>query len=214
MHTLEAETSRYFHGVTQIRRAAVSCAPQRLGPGAAKLLRLAFLWIGLAACSAAKVDRDSLAAHGMIDASAPVKTAVQIVIQAPPDTIWNLLTNIKDWPTWQPDISEVTIQAAPAVSVPFTWATGGMTIHSTIRLFDAGRTVGWTGRAFHIHAIHIWTLTPRPNGRVLVETRESMDGWLLDRFYTSRDLQKSDERWLRQLKQAAESQMTRCGDRR
>jgi hypothetical protein len=89
-----------------------------------------------------------------------------------------------------------------------------MTIHSTIRLFDAGRTVGWTGRAFHIHAIHIWTLTPRPNGRVLVETRESMDGWLLDRFYTSRDLQKSDERWLRQLKQAAESQMTRCGDRR
>ena len=166
---------------------------------------IAFLMTGLSACSASKVDRDSLAARGLIDESAPVKATAQVVIQAPPTKIWGLLTNIKDWSRWQPDISPVAIEAAPAVPVPFIWSTGGMTIHSTIRLMNADRTIGWTGRAFHIHAIHLWTLSPQPDGRVLVETRESMDGWLVDRFYSSRELQETDTKWLEYLKKAAEA---------
>jgi hypothetical protein len=177
----------------------------RQGEVAAKLLVCALFMTGLAACSASKTDRDNLAAQGMIDEGAPVKATVQIVIRAPLEKIWGLLTNIKDWATWQPDISDVAIQAPPGLTVPFTWSTGGMTIHSTIRLFAPGRTVGWTGRAFHIHAIHIWTLSPLPDGRVLLETRESMDGWLVDRFYSSRELQENDKKWLEDLKKAAES---------
>ncbi len=99
----------------------------------------------------------------------------------------------------------IEIQASAGVAVPFTWSTGGMTIHSTIRLFDPDRTVGWTGRAFHIRAIHIRTLSPQPDGRVLVETRESMDGWLVERLYPSRELRESDKKWLELLNQAAES---------
>jgi len=171
---------------------------------AAWLLLFVFSMTGLSACGASKFDQE-LAARGMIDEHAPVKTTVQIVIQAPPEKIWALLTNIKDWAAWQPDISEVRIQAAPAPAVPFTWSTGGMTIHSTIRLFDSDRAVGWTGRAVHLHAIHIWTLNPLPDGRVLVETRESMDGWLIGRLYSSRELQESDKKWLEHLKKAAES---------
>ena len=180
-------------------------ARERLGLVAAKLLIFAFVMTGLTACSASKFDRETLAAHGMIDEHAPVKATVQIAIQAPPEKIWGLLTNIKEWAAWQPEISNVEIQAAAGVTVPFTWSTGGTTIHSTIRLFDPYRTVGWTGRAFHIHAIHIWTLSPLPDGRVLVETRESMDGWLVDRFYSSRELRESDKKWLEHLKTAAES---------
>jgi hypothetical protein len=180
-------------------------ARERLWTAAARLLTFVLAIAGLTACSASKIDRDSLAAQGLIDESAPVKAMVQIIIQAPPARIWGLLKNIKDWTTWQPDISEVAIQAAPQVAVPFTWSTGGMTIHSTIRLFAPDRSIGWTGRAFHIHAIHIWTLRPLPDGGVLVETRESMDGWLVDRFYSSRELLESDKKWLEHLKKAAES---------
>jgi hypothetical protein len=176
-----------------------------VGLVAARLLVCAFVITGLMACTASKLDRDNLAAQGMINDRAPVKATVLIIIQAPPEKIWGLLTNIKDWATWQPDISDVAIQAAPAVPVPFTWSTGGMKIHSTIRLFAPDRSIGWTGRAFHIHAIHVWTLSPLPDGRVLVETRESMDGWLVDKFYSSRQLQESDKKWLEHLKKAAES---------
>ena len=195
----------YYEGPLHADPSASTLACERVGLGAAKLLVFAFLMIGQTACSASKLDRDNLAAQGMIDELAPVKATVQVTIQASPAKIWGLLTNIKDWATWQPDISEVAIQAAPAVTVPFTWSTAGMTIHSTIRLFDPDRTLGWTGRAFHIHAIHIWTLSPLPDGRVLVETRESMDGWLVERFYSSRELQESDKKWLEHLKKAAES---------
>jgi uncharacterized protein YndB with AHSA1/START domain len=169
-----------------------------------KPLVLALALLGLAACSGSRVDRDKLAAAGTIDEQAPVKASAQILIQAPPAKIWGLLTNIQAWPTWQPDISAATIEAAPALAAPFTWSTGGTRIHSTIRLFDPERAIGWTGRAFHIHAIHLWTLSPQPDGRVLVATHESMDGWLVDRFYSSRELQEADQKWLGYLKKAAE----------
>jgi hypothetical protein len=177
-----------------------------VGLVAARWFFSAYLVTGLTACGASTFDRDNLAAQGMINERAPVKTTVQIVIQAPAAKIWGLLTNITGWATWQPDISAVAIQAGPAVAVPFTWSTGGMRIHSTTRLFDPDRAIGWTGRVFHIHAIHVWPLRPLPDGRVLVETRESMDRWLVDRFYSSRELQDSDRKWLERLKIAAESQ--------
>ena len=56
----------------------------------------------------------------------------------------------------------------------------------------------------HIHAIHCWTLSLLPNDKVLVKTRESMDGWLISRIYSSPELLESDQRWLAKLKQAAE----------
>ena len=185
--------------------AQVFCTAREGVGVTARRLTIASVLTGLTACGPATFDRNTLAAHGMINEDAPVKATVQIVIRSPPEKIWSLLTNIEEWAAWQPDISNVEIQGAAGVSVPFTWSTGGMTVHSTIRLFDPGRSVGWTGRAFHIHAIHIWTLTPLPDGRVLVETRESLDGWLIDRFYSSRELQESDTKWLEHLKQAAES---------
>jgi hypothetical protein len=205
MHYVDPDSCRYYDGPLRRDPPALSLPRQRPWLAAAKLLPFVFVMNGLTACSAWKFDRDSLAAQGVIDESAPVKAMVQIIIQAPPAKIWGLLTNIKDWTKWQPDISEVAIQAAPEATVPFTWSTGGMTIHSTIRLFDPDRRIGWTGRAFHIHAIHVWTLRPLADGRVLVETRESMDGWLVDRFYSSRELLESDKKWLEHLKKAAES---------
>jgi hypothetical protein len=36
--------------------------------------------------------------------------------------------------------------------------------------------------ALSTYAIHIGILNPLPDGRVLVETRESMDVWLIDRL--------------------------------
>lgn len=56
----------------------------------------------------------------------------------------------------------------------------------------------------HLHAVHCWTLSAFPDDAVLVRTQESMAGWLIERMYSSADLVRSDQRWLAQLKQAAE----------
>jgi hypothetical protein len=162
------------------------------------------LVIGLSGCADSAADRDRLAAQGVIQENVPVKAETQITIVASESRVWELLTDIKNWAKWQPDISKTSIQGDPAIGMSFSWSTGGMNIDSTIQLMDPKRGICWTGRVWYIHAIHCWTLSESPEGGILVSTRESMDGWLLSRFYSSRELLESDRRWLARLKQAAE----------
>jgi hypothetical protein len=69
----------------------------------------------------------------------------------------------------------------------------------------AGPALGWTGRAFGTRAAHAWTLTPRAGG-VLVETEESLEGWLprLLRGMMRRTLEESINVWLASLERKAE----------
>jgi hypothetical protein len=164
------------------------------------------LMVGLIGCSDSAANRDRLAAQGLIQESAPVKAAAEMDITAPQTKIWRLLVDIKDWAKWQPDISKTSIPSDPAVGMQFSWSTSGMNVHSTIHLIDSEQAICWTGRVAYFHAIHCWTLSPLPDGRILVTTRESMDGWLITRFYSSRELLESDQRWLVRLKQAAEAE--------
>jgi uncharacterized protein YndB with AHSA1/START domain len=174
-------------------------------PTGYKKLAVGFVgMVMLAGCGVSAANRDRLAAQGSIQEDAPVKAVAEIVIAAPPNKIMGLLTNIRDWPQWQPDISKATVHGSTVVGTEFVWSTGGMDIHSTIQLVDPERSICWTGRMLHIHAIHCWTLTVLSDDTVQVKTRESMDGWLISRIYSSPELLQSDQRWLAKLKQAAE----------
>lgn len=162
------------------------------------------LLLGLSGCSSRTPDRDRLAAQGMIQANAPVQAAAEIAVSAPMVRVWGLLLDIENWPRWQPDISRVSIEGAPAIGTRFSWSTGGMEIHSTIRLIDPQRRLCWTGHMLYFHAIHCWTLGVLPDGRVSVKVRESPDGWLISHIYSSHDLLETDQRWLARLRDAAE----------
>ena len=48
-----------------------------------------------------------------IDPDAPVAGTSEIVIEAPPDTVWDVLTAIDDWPTWNPDVKEASLNPLP-----------------------------------------------------------------------------------------------------
>src|SRR5208283_5485982 len=65
------------------------------------ILLLLFLWAG--------ISDDELARNGKIREDAPVKASVQIVIHAPVEKVWSLLTDIAGWPKWQSDISTAEI---------------------------------------------------------------------------------------------------------
>jgi hypothetical protein len=164
---------------------------------------LVSLLIGPTGCTESAASLNRLAAQGLIQENAPVRATAQIVVAAPAAKIMRLLTNINGWPEWQSDISKATVKGSTVVGAQFVWSTGGMDIYSAIRLLDP-ETVCWTGRMLHIRAIHCWTLNVLPDQRVLVTTRESMDGWLITKIYPSPELLKSDQHWLAQLKQAAE----------
>ena len=61
-----------------------------------------------------------------IDRNAPVITRDEILITAPPGTIWNVQTNIPSWPTWQPEVDAASIDGPLAVGTVFHWQTSGL----------------------------------------------------------------------------------------
>jgi uncharacterized protein YndB with AHSA1/START domain len=163
---------------------------------------VAALSAALCACGDAR-HAELLATRGTIDPAAAVKTVAQLVIPAPPDKVWATLTDIDRWPAWQPAIANASLAGPVAVGMPFTWSSSGTTIHATLRLVDPGRALCWSGRAWHIVAIHCWAMRALPGGQTAIEVTESMDGAFVARLVSSADLLLIDQEWLSRLRQAS-----------
>ncbi|HXR14637.1 MAG TPA: SRPBCC family protein [Terriglobales bacterium] len=153
----------------------------------------------------ASVSDDELARSGQIREDAPVKASVQIVIHATVEKVWSVLTDITGWPKWQSDISTAAITGPLQEGTTFSWTTGGTHIKSRLALVQPCNQFAWTGTAFGAKAIHIWKLSRLAGDQTMVRTDESMQGFLLTLFYSSKKLEETDQRWLDRLKLAAES---------
>jgi len=153
---------------------------------------------------AAGASNEQLAREGKIRESASVKASVEIAIHASAEKVWRVLTDVNDWPKWQPDISATDIHGPLEAGTRFSWTTGGTRIESRIALVEPTAQFAWTGKAFGAKAIHVWKLQRLSGDQTLVKTDESMDGFLLKIFYSSKKLAESDRRWLDRLKAASE----------
>ena len=150
---------------------------------------------------------DQLARSGSVDKTAPVKSSAEITINAPPEKVWRLLTDVRAWPQWQRNIASTEIDGPVQAGTAFTWRSGGTEIHSVIAVVRPPEQFVWTGSAFKAHAIHVWNLQRLPDGHTLVKTSESMNGFLLSLFYSTKQLHESHLEWLSSLKQAAEKSL-------
>jgi hypothetical protein len=129
----------------------------------------------------------------------------QVFIEASPEIVWNVHTDIDAWVQWQRSISSARALAPLAVGSSFEWKSGGLTIVSTIQTLELNRSISWTGVAIGTQANHTWTLQAK-NGGTLVITEESMNGWLVSllKLFTPLFLEKSLETWLHDLQKRAE----------
>ncbi len=84
-------------------------------------------------------DLDQLARRGSIQENAPVKASLEITINASPEKVWGLLTDVKSWPKWQRDITKAEIFGPLQSGTNFSW-TSGANIRSRIALVD-GKSV-------------------------------------------------------------------------
>jgi hypothetical protein len=128
-----------------------------------------------------------------INERAPAIGVSEIEIAAAPEVVWDVLTAIDRWPSWNPDIKSMSMQGSVAAGSQFRWKAGPGTITSTIRHVEPPRLIAWTGKTLGIDAIHVYRLEPR-DGRTFVRTEESYDG-LIARLLR-RPLQKTLDRAL------------------
>ena len=140
-----------------------------------------------------------------VNERAPVVAASEAEIAAEPQTVWEILTAFDRWPSWNPDVKEVSMSGGVGEGSGFRWRAGPVTITSTLQRVDPPRLLGWRGKTFGVGAVHVWRLEPR-DGHSVVRTEESWDGHLPRTLRGSmrKALQKSIDSGLRYLKAEAE----------
>jgi hypothetical protein len=145
-----------------------------------------------------------------INEQAPVVGRSELEIAAPPETVWDVLTAIERWPSWNPDVKSMSMQGPVAEGSVFRWQAGPGTITSTIRRVEPPRLIAWTGKTLGIRAIHFYWLEPR-DGKTLVRTEESYEGLVarLLRGMLQKTLDRALAEGLHHLKNEAEHRPTR-----
>jgi uncharacterized protein YndB with AHSA1/START domain len=140
-----------------------------------------------------------------VNRDAPVVAATDLVIAASPDTVWDVITDIERWPSWNPDVRSMSFSGDVEEGAQFRWKAGPATISSTIRRIERPRLIGWIGQTLGIDAMHVYRLEPR-DGKTLVTTEESYDGLLARVFRgpVEKMLKKSLDAGLGHLKAEAE----------
>lgn len=122
---------------------------------------------------------------------APVVAATEIEIAAPREVVWQVLTAIDRWPSWNPAVKSASLLGAVEEGTEFRWKAGPGTIVSKLEVVDAPHRIGWSGRSMGINAFHVHTLDDG-DGRTVVRTEESYDG-LIARLFSGRLRKMLDE---------------------
>ena len=166
------------------------------------------LILSLAGCGKSLSDLNRLAASGSIDDAAPVTAHVQVDVHASIERVWTVLVDLPSWPKWQRGIEAVS--GSPlSPSSSFDWTTGGTRIHSEVQMFEPSHRLSWTGKAYTAKAVHVWTLTAVAPDQTKVAVDESMEGPLMAKLFSSRQLQEVDTNWVNALKRQAETELPR-----
>lgn len=140
-----------------------------------------------------------------INHNAPVKCSKTITINASSEKVWQVLTSIDKWATWQTEIGNPKLNGELKPETTFDWKTGGAKIHSTLHTVEAFSQFGWTGKTFGMFAIHNWALNGL-DGQTIVSVDESMEGFfakLLKKSF-NKNLEKGMQTWLELLKKECE----------
>jgi len=140
-----------------------------------------------------------------INNNAPVKCSKTILINAKPERVWALLTNIDQWVNWQTDITKSKLNGEFKPNTSFEWKSGGLKINSTIQDINEQKLLSWTGKTLGIYAIHNWRFVEE-NGQTKVEVEESMEGFLAALFKSMfvKQLETGMQNWLDLLKKESE----------
>jgi uncharacterized protein YndB with AHSA1/START domain len=155
------------------------------------------------------IQDDSEPAQTWINQAAPVVASTTTEISAARDVVWEVLSAVENWPSWNPDVESVVMHGGLAGGSEFSWKAGPGTITSRVQEVEPPRRLAWSGRTFGIEAMHVYALEARET-TTLVLTEESYDG-LLARFFRRRLQKMLDGRLesdLRHLKSEAERRTT------
>jgi hypothetical protein len=140
-----------------------------------------------------------------IDRNAAATGTGEIQIDADPETVYAVISDIREWPSWNPDIRSAQLDGPAQTGGVFRWKSGPSTLTSTLQVVDPPREIGWTGTTMGIKAIHVFRFEAKDGGTV-ARSEESWDGVLarILRGYSRKAIAKAIGGMLSHLKTEAE----------
>jgi hypothetical protein len=141
----------------------------------------------------------------IINKRAPVMVVGEIEVAATPEVVWEVITAIEQWPTWNPDVKWVSLNGDVVEGTQFRWKAGPETIISTIHQVERLLILAWTGKTLGVNATHVWRMDAQ-NGHTIVRIEESWEGLMARIFRDSSQkmLETAIETGLQYLKAEAE----------
>jgi hypothetical protein len=102
-------------------------------------------------------------------------------IAAPPQAVWDVLTDVNAYPEWNPFLSIDRTPAAVGERLRITVRPGRrtMTFRPTVTVFEPGREISWLGRFLApgiVDGAHTLAVEPLPDGGTRFRQREVFRG--------------------------------------
>src|SRR5690606_8701102 len=119
-----------------------------------------------------------------INRKAPVSAKRDVLVHAPRERVWDVLTDFARWPEWNPDVREVRVDGPLAPGSVFRWKAGPSQIRSRLEEVLPPERITWTGSTMGIRAVHVHVLASEGDGTRVV-SEESWSG-LLARLFAGR----------------------------
>jgi|HubBroStandDraft_1064217.scaffolds.fasta_scaffold132620_2 hypothetical protein len=136
-----------------------------------------------------------------------MECAVEIDVQAPPGTLWAVLTNAAEFPKWNSTVSklqgEIALGKKLALQVP---AAPGRVFKPRVTELDSGKRMVWSdGAAPVFKGVRTFTLAPKADGQTTFSMVEVFSGVMLPLIKGSLpDFGPSFEQYAADLKREAE----------
>ncbi|WP_420319165.1 SRPBCC family protein [Ekhidna sp.] len=146
---------------------------------------------------------NELAKKGMINENASIRDSHSTIINAGIDKVWDILSNMEEWPSWNPEVKKVTINGDIAEGTVFTWTQGRTHGVSEIQSVKKPNLLAWTSKAKRVKRIYVWALES-DEGQTIATVSASFQGVLVILAQNHQKVYNELLNWLELLKQKAE----------
>ncbi len=141
---------------------------------------------------------ESKARKGKINKNASIRDRQSIIINAPVERVWEVLTNINKWPDWYEDIRSASCDKVE-LNGPFEWSLKSTRLKSHFQLVDPPNMLAWTGSSKMVKAIHVWNLEAA-DSQTIVTVEKSIEGFLIPVFNRQSKVHDDLMAWINALK--------------
>lgn len=108
-----------------------------------------------------------------INPNADIVAETQLEIDAAPEAVWAVLTDVDSWTQWLPEFASARLDGPLQPGTTLHWQPQGQTVRSLLVIVEPNKRLIWNGSG---GAVHVWELTPSGD-RTLLRNAESIEDW-------------------------------------